>query len=45
VGPNDVIARMVAQRLSEIWQQAVVIDNKVGAGGNIGTSFVAKAET
>ena len=39
----DVLARMVGQKLSEAWGQAVVIDNVVGASGNIGTERVAKA--
>ena len=39
----DVLARMVGQKLSEAWGQAVVIDNVVGASGNIGTDRVAKA--
>ncbi len=42
-GSNDVIARVVGQRLSQIWQQPVVVDNKAGAAGSIGTDHVAKA--
>lgn len=39
----DILARLVGQKLSESWSQPVVIDNVVGASGNIGTDRVAKA--
>ena len=42
-GPYDDVARVVGQRLSEIWGQAVVVDNRGGAGGSIGADAVAKA--
>jgi len=42
-GPNDIIVRLVAQKLTETWGQPVVVENKAGAGGNIGTDYVAKA--
>ena len=42
-GSNDVIARLLAQQLQEQWGQAVVVDNKPGAAGNIGAAEVAKA--
>jgi tripartite-type tricarboxylate transporter receptor subunit TctC len=42
-GPNDVAARIVAQQLSAQWGQSVVIDNRTGAGGNIGTVMAARA--
>src|SRR2546430_1002423 len=42
-GPNDIIVRLVAQKLTETWGQPFVVDNRPGAGGNIGTDFVAKA--
>jgi tripartite-type tricarboxylate transporter receptor subunit TctC len=42
-GPADIIARAVGQKLSEAWSQPVIIDNRPGAGGNIGMNLVAKA--
>lgn len=43
-GATDVIARVVGQRLSEVWNQPVVIENKPGAGGNIGAEAAANAD-
>src|SRR5258708_3490417 len=42
-GPNDIIARLIGQRLAEALGQQIVIDNRPGGGGNIGTDAVAKA--
>jgi tripartite-type tricarboxylate transporter receptor subunit TctC len=42
-GPNDIIARVVGQRMSEILKQPLVIDNRGGQGGVLGTDVVAKA--
>ncbi len=42
-GATDVVARALGQRLSALWKQQVIVDNKPGAGGNIGADFVAKA--
>src|ERR1700754_522269 len=42
-GPNDIIARVVGQKMSELLKQQVVIDNRGGAGGALGTDVVAKA--
>ena len=42
-GPNDIIARIVGQRMSELMKQPVVIDNRGGQGGVLGTDAVAKA--
>ncbi len=42
-GPTDVLARTLAQKLSEAWNQPVVVDNVVGANGVIAQSLAAKA--
>jgi tripartite-type tricarboxylate transporter receptor subunit TctC len=42
-GPNDIIARVVGQKMSEALGQPVLIDNRGGAGGVTGTDQVAKA--
>jgi tripartite-type tricarboxylate transporter receptor subunit TctC len=42
-GPTDIIARTLAVRLQADWGQPVVVDNRPGAGGNLGTDLVAKA--
>ena len=42
-GATDIVTRIVAQRLSDIWSQSIVVDNRAGAGGNIGGDIVAKA--
>lgn len=42
-GPSDAIARPLAQRASEIWNQQVVVDFRGGAAGNIGADHVAKS--
>ncbi len=40
---TDIVGRVVAQKLSEFWGQPVVVENRGGAGGSIGTAIVAKA--
>ncbi len=42
-GGSDIVARIAAQALSEAWGQTLVIDNRPGAGGTIGTTIVARA--
>ena len=42
-GTTDIIARATAQKLSETWGQQVIVDNRPGAAGNIGSELVAKA--
>lgn len=42
-GSSDIIARAIAQPLSEALKQPVIVDNKAGANGNLGADFVAKS--
>jgi len=42
-GATDVVARLLAQKLADAWGQSVVVENRVGAGGNIGGDAVAKS--
>lgn len=42
-GPSDVMARVFGQKLSENLKQPVIVENKVGAAGNVGSDYVAKA--
>ncbi len=42
-GIADTFARVIGQKLADAWGQAVVIENKTGAGGNIGADLVAKS--
>ena len=42
-GPLDIVGRAIAHKLTEAWGQSVVVDNRPGAGGNIGADVVAKA--
>src|SRR5262245_47443555 len=42
-GPNDIIVRLVAQKLAESWGQPFLVENRAGAGGNVGTDYVAKS--
>jgi tripartite-type tricarboxylate transporter receptor subunit TctC len=43
-GTTDILARIIAAKLTESWGQHVLVDNRPGAGGNIGTDLVAKAD-
>jgi len=43
-GPTDVIGRMVAERLSDVFGQQVYVENQPGAGGNIGVETVKRAD-
>ncbi len=42
-GVNDILARIVGQKLADSWGQPVIVDNRPGAGGNLGTDLVAKS--
>lgn len=42
-GPSDTILRVVGQRLTEAWGQPMIVDNRGGAGGIVGTEIVARA--
>lgn len=42
-GSTDVIGRMLGQKLSAMWGQPVVVENRAGAGGNVGADVVAKS--
>ena len=42
-GATDIVARLLAQKLTEAWGQSVLVENKTGAGGNIGADMVAKS--
>ncbi len=41
-GPSDVIARALAEQLGRSWRQPVVVENRPGAGGNVGSDYVAR---
>ncbi|HET6491921.1 MAG TPA: tripartite tricarboxylate transporter substrate-binding protein, partial [Burkholderiales bacterium] len=42
-GPADILSRAIGQKLTESWGQQVVVDNRAGAGGAIGSELAAKA--
>src|SRR5262245_2646738 len=42
-GATDIVTRLVAQKLTEAWGQQILVDNRGGAGGNIGGELAAKA--
>jgi tripartite-type tricarboxylate transporter receptor subunit TctC len=43
-GISDIAARIIANKLSQMWQQAVIVENKVGGGGLIAMNSVAKSD-
>src|SRR5688572_27469809 len=40
---NDIVGRLLADQLTKMWKQQVIVDNRVGASGTIGAAFVAKS--
>ena len=42
-GGTDIVARVVPQRLSELWGKPAVVDNRTGANGAIGSNYVSKS--
>ena len=42
-GTTDIVARIAAQKLAQAWNQQVIVDNRPGAGGNVGLELVAKS--
>ena len=42
-GPTDIVGRLMAQKLGEVWNASVIVENKPGAGTAIGTDMVAKS--
>lgn len=42
-GTTDILARLVGAELGKVWKQPVIVENRPGAGGNIGAAYVAKA--
>jgi tripartite-type tricarboxylate transporter receptor subunit TctC len=40
---NDIVGRLITDRLTKLWGQQVIVDNRAGASGSIGAAFVAKA--
>ena len=42
-GPTDVVARLLGEKFQAAWGQPVVVDNRIGAGGTIGSAFIAKS--
>jgi len=43
-GATDITTRVIAQELTKMWGQSVVVENRPGAGGNIGASMIARAK-
>ena len=44
-GTSDILARSIGQKLTEVWGQSVIVENRAGANGNVGADFVAKAQS
>src|SRR5438045_6459394 len=42
-GTSDILARQIGPKLTDAWNQPVIVENKTGANGNVGADFVAKS--
>ena len=42
-GTSDILARAIGPRITEVWSQPVIVENRTGANGNVGADFVAKS--
>ena len=42
-GTSDILARQIGPKLTEAWNQPVIVENRPGANGNVGAEFVAKS--
>src|SRR5258705_9781092 len=42
-GTSDILARAIGPRITEVWNQPVIVENRTGANGNVGADFVAKS--
>ncbi|HEU5178620.1 MAG TPA: tripartite tricarboxylate transporter substrate-binding protein, partial [Burkholderiales bacterium] len=42
-GTSDILARQIGPKLTEVWNQPIIVENKPGANGNVGADFVAKS--
>src|SRR5687768_4545885 len=42
-GTSDILARQIGPKLTEVWKQPIIVENKPGANGNVGADFVAKS--
>ena len=43
-GPTDIAGRVIAEKISALWGQQMIVDNRAGAGGNIGAEIVARSD-
>ena len=43
-GGNDIVSRIMADNLTRLWGETVIVENRPGAGGNVGTDYVAKSD-
>ncbi len=43
-GTSDILARQIGQKLTELWKQPVIVENRPGADSNVGADYVAKSQ-